>query len=98
MDDAWATFELSFDGDLALVTAEGEVDVAVSQELEDLLMTLVADARLIRVDASRMTFLDCSGLNALLRASSSVRERGGDLHIVEPTRAVRRLLELAGLT
>lgn len=51
----------------------------------------------IDVDLSRTTFVDSSGLGALISLHKSVSARGGALRIVNPAPNVQQILELTRL-
>ena len=51
----------------------------------------------LAIDLSGVTFIDCSGVNALLASWRDARASGGWLRVVEASRCVRRLVELTGL-
>jgi anti-sigma B factor antagonist len=48
----------------------------------------------IEIDLSGTTFMDCSGLSALIALRSCARRRNGVLRLVNPAPAVRRLFEI----
>ncbi len=78
-----------------LVTVRGEIDMDNAGELVDALERVAGTAV---VDISGVTFIDSTGLQGLLRAQKTARQRGDDLILRHPSRAVRRLLELTGLS
>ena len=49
------------------------------------------------IDLAHVTFVDSSGLGALIVARESARERGGSVSLVSPPPLVRRLLGSAQL-
>jgi anti-sigma B factor antagonist len=76
----------------AWVHVEGELDLATSPELEHELQDARVGARLVVIDLRGVTFIDCSGLHALLAA-----DVGEARTILVTGHAVSRLLELAGV-
>ncbi|MFI8287966.1 STAS domain-containing protein [Streptomyces sp. NPDC085614] len=85
--------------DMAVLSVGGELDI----ETADLLHQHLADQILhgrhhVVLDLSSLEFMDSSGLNVLIRAGRSARDARGDIHLVAPTPAVRRILEITGLT
>ena len=55
--------------------------------------------RRVVVDLSEVTFLDSSGLNALVTSRRSLAARDVDLRVISPTdHVVRRVFEIAQLT
>ena len=76
----------------------GHLDVTSSERLrarvEDVLLTR---PRSIAIDASALTFVDSSGLAALLRARHAVTtEAGVRFRVVDPSSALRSVAELTG--
>ena len=81
-------------GTPAVVRVKGEFDLAGVPQL------LSALARLdggIELDCSGLTFIDAAGLGALVKAHRACAARGGRLIVVDPSRAVIRLLRLVEL-
>lgn len=75
-----------------------EVDLAVAQQVRDeLAASLSAERTHLVVDAAGVTFMDSSGVNALVHAHEAAARIGGSLHVVSATSAVRRVLEITGL-
>ena len=86
-------------GDANVVTLRGEIDAFTAPSLRDDLRQLVEErgARLVVVDLEAVTFLDSSALGALVGVFRRLRERDGQLRIVEPRAAASRIFELTGL-
>ncbi|MFF3315997.1 STAS domain-containing protein [Streptomyces sp. NPDC003035] len=85
--------------DTAVVSLGGELDIETATQLHHHLASqLLQGRRHLVLDLSSLDFMDSSGLNILIRAARDAREAGGDLHLVAPTPAVRRILEITGLT
>src|SRR3954454_6447304 len=81
--------------DLAVAMCAGEVDLATAGQLETSLMRALDDgARDLVVNLRDVTFMDSSGLTALLRAADNARWRFGHLFLTPPTAQAARLLEL----
>ncbi len=81
------------------VLLKGELDLAVSSndahglhELGD------RDERLMVVDLRAVTFMDSSGLRFLVTLRNSVGDRGARLLLGELSPAVKRVIQVAGLT
>jgi anti-sigma B factor antagonist len=95
------TYEVeSTDADaLRVVDVRGEIDLAAAPELsQHLLGAADAGVRALVVDLCRVTFLDSSGLAALLNARKRLRE--SDIAMVvacEPDGRPARILEVTGL-
>ena len=85
-----------YDG-VATVVLSGELDLATAPRLSGAVAEH-ADAKLLVLDMTAITFMDSTGVTALLRAD---RRRslgsGSRLVVVAGDGAVRRVLELCGL-
>ncbi|MDI3299444.1 MAG: STAS domain-containing protein [Bacillota bacterium] len=90
----------SFDGRQVILRLEGEMDLHTAPLFRDRLEAAVARYGVTRVlaDLSQVSFIDSSGLGALLGRHRALRERGGALRLLAPGGRVRSILELAGLT
>lgn len=77
-----------------VVRLVGELDLASVSRVSERLADLHSD---IEVDCSRLDFIDAAGLRALLAAQCACAARGSTLVVVEPSRPMRRLLDLTGL-
>ena len=81
-----------------VLNVRGEIDVATSPELDELLTGLVARGpELIIVDLTDVSFIDSTGLGVLVGAVRDVRAGGGDLRLVVTQPQIIKLLELTGL-
>jgi anti-anti-sigma factor len=85
-------------GEVSIVRLPDELDLAVSSEVVDLLLSTInrVGPHLV-VDARDVRFMDSSGLNALIRARERAEAMGGSLHLVTAGRRMRRLLEITRL-
>ena len=92
------SLEITACADATRVSAVGEVDFGTQGQLERALADLGADQRPVELDLSGVSFIDSSGLATLLSMRNLLAERGGMLVLRAPSDAVRRVLELAGLS
>jgi anti-sigma B factor antagonist len=78
----------------AVLRLSGEVDMGTASRLEAAFQEL-ADRRLteVIVDASMVTFMDSTGLHALVKGKQLIHETGSSLALVASPQ-VRRVLEL----
>ncbi|MFI7707385.1 STAS domain-containing protein [Nonomuraea sp. NPDC049480] len=84
--------------DTAKVTVCGEVDVATAPPLEELLIdTMNRPSPIIEVDLGNVSFMDASGLTALIRADDKARHVGGRLYLSHVPERVARLLKIFDL-
>jgi anti-sigma B factor antagonist len=86
------------EGDTAIVTITGEVDIYTSPKLKETLEAASAGGcRLIVVDLAGVGFIDSSGLGVLVGALRRAREKDGDLRLVSRDEAVARIFRITGL-
>jgi anti-anti-sigma factor len=84
-------------GEATLVVA-GEVDIASVSFFSEQLRALIDAAHSPAVlDLGELSFLDSSGVAALLAAHTAAQERGVDLILLSPTDMVRRVLDVTGV-
>jgi anti-anti-sigma factor len=76
---------------------DGEVDLASAGRLEAAIRRLMHDATEILVDLEQVSFMDSTGLNALLRAQQLCHREQTGFAITPGPEQVRRLFNLAGL-
>ncbi len=86
-------------GDVLIARVSGELDLATARTFRARL-----DAELDRLscrdlvlDFAGVTFVDSSGIGAILGRCRAVRERGGRLTLCRLTPHVQRLLDLSGV-
>ncbi|MBN2624341.1 MAG: STAS domain-containing protein [Acidimicrobiales bacterium] len=81
-----------------VVSLYGELDVATSPELRELLVRLVGDgAERLVLDLEGVDFLDSTGLGTIISVLKRVRTHGGDLRLVSTQPRITRLFEITGL-
>ncbi|MFN3649512.1 MAG: STAS domain-containing protein [Armatimonadota bacterium] len=83
----------------AVLAIEDEsIDTANSWEVRaELIRVLHTQGPSLIVDLSGVSFMDSSGLGVLIHVLREARELGGDLCIRNPSREVRRILQVTGL-
>lgn len=81
------------------IAVAGEVDLSTS----DLLATTIRDAITaghvaeLVVDLDQVTFLDSTGIRALITGHNLAAERGVAYHVTNPHNIVRETLDIAGV-
>lgn len=88
-DDGHVTI-LTVDGDLVIGESESLFKRTVTRLLEEGKVNLLVDLR-------KVTFLDSSGLGALVRAMTSSQKEGGQTKLLGAGPQVRKLLEMTKL-
>lgn len=81
-------------GGQVVVALRGELDVMDAEAVAAALTAAADRANVVVVDLAGLTFIDASGIAALVRARRHARHRGGALVLAAPQRQVRRVLAL----
>jgi len=78
------------------MTVRGEIDIATEPQFRHAMTDRVArdPAVSLHLELSGVTFIDCTGVQALLVAQRTARLLGGDLILTRTSRQVDRLLTL----
>ena len=80
------------------LTVEGELDVATAPQFRTSVGALLGTGcRDLEIDLAGTTFLDSSGLGALVWAAHRIRAAGGELSVVNPSVHVAQTLEITGI-
>ncbi|MEV6350762.1 STAS domain-containing protein [Actinoplanes sp. NPDC051851] len=79
------------------VTVSGECDLSVRERLTAVLLDAVNRGPRVFVDVAAVSFLDSSGVHALVTAHHAAQGRGGRLFVTNAAGAVATVLELTGL-
>lgn len=86
------------DPDIAVVSGSGKLNMVVAPQLREEVRRSIDEGHpRIVVDLSAVTFLDSSGLGALVACLKSARQAGGDLRIAAPSAQVVMVLQLSNL-
>lgn len=93
------SIDTSDDGATRVLRVTGDVDIASADKLIELgLLGLDMDsARTLAVDLADVTFLDSSGMGALVFLRNHALARGIDVVLRNVPNSVRRVLHIAGL-
>lgn len=86
------------DGDgYVLVRLSGEVDLSWSQDVRREVLDALASGAPVGVELSAVSYIDSSGIAALVEGFQAARARGSRFALVAVSDAVRAVLELARL-
>lgn len=86
------------ENDRSLVVLEGEVDVTSADQVTAAVDGLLdAGSRAVEVDFAAVTFMDSSGLGAVIHAHRAARHRGATLVFGPRSAIVDRLFEVSGV-
>lgn len=85
------------DGDRWELAVTGEIDADNCEDFLDRVLDAEPSEGPLFVDLSGLTFIDSSGISALLRIKSELDQRGHSLQLHSPTDSVHRVLQITGL-
>jgi anti-sigma B factor antagonist len=80
-----------------IVTVAGEIDIATAGRLRERLTALAAGGLPLIADLDRVSFIDATGLGALVGAARRAAEQGVSLHVVCDQPQTRRLFRVTAL-
>lgn len=80
-----------------LIRLSGEVDLSWSQQVRRAVLDAINRDEPVGVDLSEVSYIDSSGIAALVEGFQNSRTRGGRFALVAVSDAVRAVLELARL-
>lgn len=80
------------------ILVEGEVDLAVADQLDQALERAVPGHDEVLIGLQRCEFIDSTGIAVILRAHSKIAAEGGRLAVYGPSSQVHRVLSITGLT
>ena len=85
-------------GGIVIVRPSGRLDLLAAAQFKQDLSSIVSDgqSRLV-IDLDAVTFIDSSGLGALIGGLKAARLAGGDLRIARPGQQARVILQLTTL-
>jgi anti-sigma B factor antagonist len=92
------SFNVSREGDVAVVDVDGQLIVGNRQDLKQkVLDELENGSRKFLVDFTNTGYIDSSGLGVLVSLSKKIREKGGELRLSALNEDLRTLFELTKL-
>ena len=98
MDNSIRT-TLADDGTV-IVTVQGEIDFSNADDVAQGIRDAVVDwsPQIVQVDLRDATFIDSTGLGALIEGYRAASERGLQFVVVNPSETFRRVLTVTGLS
>ena len=81
-----------------VVEVTGELDLSSGDELEALVAPMLTEGAEVGIVLRDVSFADSSGLGALLALVQRAAEQGAEIVLIEPSPAVRRVLEITATT
>jgi len=96
--DSTLTVQVTYDGDVTRLTADGEIDASSAHTFEAAATQALAELpRCVEVDLAAVGFIDSSGLRSIISLSNRARERQVDVVLTGLSAAAQRVLEITGL-
>ena len=90
--------EVTRSTDITVVAPRGDLDMAVADQMKRTLTELVdKGGRKLLVDLAHVTYVDSSGLGALVASMKHARTAGGDVHLCALQDDVRAIFEMTRL-
>jgi anti-sigma B factor antagonist len=86
--------EVTQDGDTAVLWLSGDVDLKNRDRIVDTATTQFGLVRTVVADLEKVTFIDSSGLGALVEARQTAGRSGSEFVIRGATGAVARVLDM----
>lgn len=84
-------------GDYVLVRLRGEVDLSWSQQVRRAILDALGASGKVGVELSQVSYIDSSGIAALVEGFQSARGKGQQFGLVAVSQAVLAVLQLARL-
>jgi anti-sigma B factor antagonist len=75
----------------------GELDMAASGRVEQLVQELARGPVDVVIDLERLEFIDSAGLRAMVICGQECERAGGSMEVILATPRIRRVFEIAGL-
>jgi stage II sporulation protein AA (anti-sigma F factor antagonist) len=88
--------EEPFNGEVRLIV-DGELDLGTVEDLERRLTELREGGQAVLLDLTPLSFMDSSGLRALMLAREEADRSGSGLRIVPPRGDAREVLRISGV-
>lgn len=91
------TFE-TCEENVTLIRLEGRLDATAAPDFQAQLLTAVAEGKTrLAIDLSKVSFVDSTGISALVSSLKAARRAEGDLRLVAPSAQATKLLKLTTL-
>lgn len=94
---SYLSLEVRRDGDAAVVTARGDIDLSTLAKATAVLDEARVGAGFVILDLREVRFMDTSGLRLIIEEQQRAASRGYRFAVCRGSHRVQRLLEIAGL-
>ena len=84
---------------MTILDLSGNLTIGTSEEsLRNAISKLVADGeRSFLINLANVPMIDSSGIGAMIKSYTTIKEAGGQIKILKPPRLARQLLSITGL-
>lgn len=91
--------KITIDGDTLTAKIYGDIDHHCAKHVREAVDSSVFSHKpsVVLLDLSSVEFMDSSGLGLILGRFNTAAETGAEFKIINPSRGVRKVLELAGI-
>jgi anti-anti-sigma factor len=90
-------YELLDEGRITTVSFEGDMDIDVTELMEEELSPLLMNKQEIQIDFSRVPFVDSSGIGLLITLVTNLRDHGNKVQIMNICAEVKQVFALLQL-
>ena len=100
MEDGRSTLRYSVrrEPDLAVIEVAGELDLGSVEQLREVALDIFATGQMnLALDLAGVTFVDSTGIGAIVDISNHASERNGSFTILNPSPQAMRVLQITGL-
>lgn len=99
MDNSTSVIKsIQWQGDVATINLAGEIDLHVSNQLQqDLTKVLASKPARIFLNLSEVPYMDSSGVASLVKLLSKTKARNIELALQNPTNKIRSIFEITRL-
>ncbi len=80
-----------------VIAVSGEVDLHYTTELRVEIFRHLDDSESVLLDMAKVSYIDSSGIAAMVQSLTHARSKGVELALVQPAEAVMRILKLTRL-
>jgi stage II sporulation protein AA (anti-sigma F factor antagonist) len=94
---SYLSLEVRRDGDAAVITARGDIDLSTLAKASAALDECRAGVRSLILDLREVRFMDTSGLRLVIEEQQRAAKTGCRFAVVRGSPRVQRLFEIAGL-
>lgn len=85
--------------DIVILHIVGEIDLYNAPEIKDIINKIIEERNYnVIIDLEKVTYIDSSGIGALISSLSSLKKYHGSLKIINVYSSVRKVFELTKLT